>query len=180
MNKTTEHFSEATVQTIDTAREFMQTSLESIEKMTRLNLDASRRILDETSQALKEMSSVNNPKDLLNRVNQLASSSVESNMCNCRDLYEILTEAQSKISKMFEIQIQATQKNVTNAVEGLSQLNPKSTVASESIKSWLNGANQAMNTMNKMASQVTEFTNNNIKAATAATVNAAKKTAAKK
>ncbi|MFN7093774.1 MAG: phasin family protein, partial [Burkholderiales bacterium] len=163
MNKTTENFSEATVQTIDTAREFMQTSLESIEKMTRLNLDASKRILDETSQALKEMSSVNNPKDLLNRVNQLASSSVESNMCNCRDLYEILTEAQSKISKMFEIQIQATQKNVTSAVEGLSQLNPKSTVASESIKNWLNGANQAMNTMNKMASQVTEFTNNNIK-----------------
>lgn len=180
INKNTERFTEATAQSIDNARNFMQASLESIEKITRLNLDASRKLLEETSDAIKEISTINNPKDLFDRVNKLATHSVENNLCNCRDLYEIVTETQTKIGKMLESQLQTTQQNVVNAVEGLSHLTPsKSTAASESLKNWVIGANQAMNTMSKVAAQVTEFTNNNIKAATTATANAVKKTTKK-
>lgn len=184
LNKTNEQFAQTTTKNVDTAHEFIQASLDSIEKLTKLQLNASKKFLDETSEAIKAITQTNNPKDLFEKVNQLASSSVENNISNCRDVYEIMTEVQSKIGKMVETQIQATQKSMVNAVDGLSKFNPSATksngVASDSIKNWLNTTNQAMSAMSKVAAQVTEFTNNNIQAATKATENAVKKATGKK
>lgn len=181
VTKTVEQFSEAASQSVDSANEFIKTSLSSFEKITKLNIDASKKLLEETSEALKEFTEIKNPKDLFARVNSLATSSVEQNINNCRDLYEILTETQNKIGKLVEAQIQSAQQNVASAMENLSKFNPsKSNIATESVKNWVNGTNQALETFNKVASQVTEFTNNNIKAATTATANAAKKAATPK
>ena len=180
MLKPNEQFAEAASQSVDTARQFMKTSLESVEKLAKLNLDVSKKLLEETTDAIKDISAVSNPKDLFEKVNQFATQSVESHLCNCRDVYEIITNAQAKMGKMFEDQLQNTQKNMANAIDGLSQFNPsKGNFATDSMKSWINTANQAMSNMSKMAEQVTDFTNQNIKTATNATVNTAKKATAK-
>lgn len=175
INKKNERLAEAASVSVDNAREFMQTSLESIEKIAKLQLDSSKKMLEETSQAIKEISSAANPQDFFKRLSQLATHSVESNISNCRDLYEILSEVQSNVGKLIENNIQNTQQNIASAVEGLSKYTPSNTKASESVKTWINSANQAISTMQKMAAQVTEFTNQNIKAATAAGATAAKK-----
>lgn len=182
LNKSKEQFAEAAAKNVDTAHEFIQTSLDSIGKLTKLQLNASKKFLDETSKTIKEITQTNNPKDLFEKVNQLASSSVENNISNCRDVYEIMTEVQSKIGKLVETQIQSTQQNVISAVDGLAKFNTsaKSSSAAESIKNWLNTTNQAMSAMSKVAAQVTEFTNNNIHAAARATEGAVKKATAKK
>ena len=175
-NKPNEQFTDATNNTVNAACTFLETSLESIEKLTKLQLETSRKILDETSKSIKDMTCINNPKDLFDKVNQLATNTIESNICSCRDAYEVLSTTQSQIGKMFETYFQTAQQNVSNVVENLSQFNPsKANVASESLKSWVNGTNQALNAFSKISSQVSEFTNNNIKAATTATANAVKK-----
>ncbi len=175
-NKTNERFTEATNNTVDTAYNFLQTSLESIEKLTKIQLESSRKILDETSQSIKDMAGVSNSKDLFDKVNQLATTTVEHNICNCRDAYDVLSNAQSQISKMFETYFQNAQQNMSSVVENFSQFNPtsKGNFASDSLKSWINGTNQAINTLTKMSSQVTEFAKNNVKAATTATANTVK------
>src|SRR3990167_9603982 len=124
LNTNNEHFAKAANTQIDTASEFMQSSLDSIKKLTKLQLNASKKFLDETSRAIKDITKTNSPKDLFEKVNHLASSSVESNISNCRDVYEIMTEVQSKIGKLFETQIQATQQSMVSAVDGLSKFNP--------------------------------------------------------
>lgn len=179
INKKNERLAEAATVSVENAREFMQTSLESIEKVAKLQLDSSKKMLDETSQALKEISSAANPKDFFARLSQLATHSVESNITNCRDLYEIMSEVQTNVSKLIEANIQNTQQNIATAVEGLSKFNPSNANASDSVKSWINSANQAMSTMQQMASQVSEFTNKNIKAATTAAQSVKKATAKK-
>jgi phasin family protein len=104
-----EQFTEAASQTVDTARAVIKTSLESVEKLAKLNLDASKKLLEETSDAMKDIASVNNPKDLFDKVNRFATQSMESNLCTCRDVYEIITNAQAKMGKMFDSQLQNTQ-----------------------------------------------------------------------
>jgi phasin family protein len=172
-----ETLAKATAESVEHAREFLQTSLESIEKVAKLQLDSSKKMLDETSQAIKEISSSGNPQDFFSKLNQLATHSVESNISNCRDLYQILSEVQANIGKVIENNIHHTQHNIATAVEGLSQYKPSNANASEAFKGWINSANHAISTMQKVASQVTEFTNQSIKAATE---NVAKKTTAKK
>ena len=179
INQKNEHLAEAASVNVENAREFMQASLESIEKVAKLQLDASKKMLAETSEAIKEISSANNPKDFFERVNQLATHSVETNIGNCRDLYEVMQEVQSKVSKMIEANIQTSQQNMANAVGGFANFN-QANPASDSVKNWVNSVNQAVSNMTKMAAQISEFANKNIKAATTATAAAEKKTAAKK
>jgi phasin family protein len=180
MLKSNEQFTEAANQTVDTAREFIKTSLEGVEKLAKFNLDVSKKLLEETTDAIKDIAAVKNPKDLLDKVNTIATNSVESHLSNCRSVYEIISNAQAKMGKMFESQLQNTQQSMANAVDGISQLQGRGNFAADSMKSWLNTTNQAMDTMNKMAEQVTEFTNSNIKAATNATANTVKNAASQK
>ena len=179
-NLKNERLAEAASVSVENAREFMQTSLESIEKVAKLQLDSSKKMLEETSQAIKEISSASNPQDFFSRLSQLATHSVESNITNCRDLYEILSEVQTNVGKLIETNIQHTQQNIATAVEGLSKYNPSNAAASDPVKNWINSANQAISTIQKMATQVTEFTTKNIQAASEAGVAAAKKATAKK
>ena len=184
MIKGKEHFAKASDESIETTHEVLKTSLESIERLTKLNLNASKKFLEETTQALKEMASITNPKDLFEKVNQLATHTVENNMSSCRDVYDIITETQTKIGKMLESHIHATQKNVANAAGNFSKLNAggKPNFASEAMNKWMNNANQTMETLNKMASQISTFTNNNLnnmKSAAEVTANAVKRTAKK-
>jgi phasin family protein len=183
MVKNNEQFAEATAKNLECANDFIKTSLESIEKLTALQLNASKKLLTETSEAIKEITRTNNPKDLFEKVNQLATSSVESNLYNCRSIYEIITEAQANAGKYVENQIHATQGNFVSAVDDLTKFNSsaKQSAASESIKSWLDTTNQAMNAMSKVTNQFKDIANNNIEAATKATADVVKKaTAAKK
>lgn len=177
MIKNNEQFTQATSKNIDYANEFFKTSIESIEKLTALQLNASKKFLNETTDAIKDITQTNNPKDLFEKVNQLATSSVENNISNCRNVYEIMTEVQAKIGKYVENHIQSTQENIVSAVDDLTKFNSvaKSSAASESIKTWLDSTNQAMGAMTKVASQITEYANNNINAATKATQDAVKK-----
>jgi|SRR6185437_297069 len=179
MNNTNAGFTQASDESIETTREVLKTSLASIEKLTKVNLEASKKFLEETTHALKEMTGITNPKELFEKVNKLAKNTVENNMSSCRNVCGIITETQSKISKMFESSIQNAQKNMVSATEKLSKINPtaKSNFGADAMQNWINSTNQAMETLNKMAAGISEFTNKNTKSATNAASNTAKKAA---
>ncbi|HLX52749.1 MAG TPA: phasin family protein [Aquella sp.] len=176
---TNTQLAQASDESIETTREVLKTSLASNEKLTKLNLDASKKFLEETTRALKEMTGITNPKELFDKVNKLATNTVENNISSCRDVCGIITDTQNKISKMFESQIHNAQKNIASATEKLSKINPaaKSNFGADAMQRWINSTNQAMDTLNKMAAQVSEFTNKNLKSATNATNSTAKKAA---
>lgn len=179
MNNTNAGFTQASDESIETTREVLKTSLASIEKLTKINLEASKKFLEETTHTLQEMTGITNPKELFEKVNKLAKNTVENNMSSCRNVCGIITETQSKISKMFESSIQNAQKNMAAATEKLSKINPassKSNFGADAMQNWINSTNQAMETLNKMAAGISEFTNKNIKSATNAASTTAKKT----
>lgn len=179
LNKTSE-------ESITTTREVLKASLASIEKLTKVNLEASKKFLEQTAQALKEMTRITNPKELFDKVNKLASHTVESNMTNCRDVYNILSETQARISKMLESHVQTTQKKITEAAGKFSKLNPdnKTGFSSEALKNWITSTNKAMETLSKIAAQATKVgstaaTAHNSKPAAKATAKTSVKTTTK-
>lgn len=175
-----EQITAETQKAIDTAMELVTTSIHSVEKLTHIQLETSRQIMEETSKAIKELAGVTDPKEMFSRVNAMAAQAVEKNLASARDVYDIVSEVQSKINKVAEESVQNLQQAALTSVDGLSQYNPSGAkAATDSLKTWINSANQALSAMNKVAAQVTEFTNSNINAATTATVNAAKKTTKK-
>lgn len=166
MSQPTQQFTEATQKNVEIIHDFMRTSLEGLEKLTKLNLDTSRKLIEEATESAKEISSARTPQELLDQFNQLATNSVENNICNCRDIFDVISETQAKITKMFESHFKHTHEHFSEALGALSDFNPtKSNLATESLKSWFNNANQAFSNIQKAASQVSEFTNNNLKAA---------------
>ena len=92
-----------------------------------------------------------------------------------------MAEAQTRMGKLFETQLQATQQNMVEAADGFSKLHPaKTNAVADSVKNWINTTNQALNAFSKAATKVTEMTNSNIHAAAAATTTAVKKATSKK
>jgi phasin family protein len=186
MLKNNEQLTEALNQTVDTSREFIKISLEMAEKLAKLNLDTSKKCLEETIDAIRDLTATNNPKDLFENGNNFAANNVEKHLCHCRDAYEIITYAQSKVGEIFEKQLYRTQQFMTEAVNKLSQLNSGmgnfqdfGKFATNPVTNWMSAANHAMATMGKVAEQATEFTKD-IQAATTATINSAKKATTKK
>jgi|GEM_PF-1849087 len=181
MLKKNEQIAVETQKAIDTAMDLVSASISSVEKLTHIQLETSRQILEETSKAIKDLTNVSDPKEMFTRINQIATHAVEKNLASARDVYEVVNEVQAKISKVAEESMHNMQQAAISSVEGASQqFNPSgSAFASDALKGWINNANQALAAMNKVAAQVTEFANSNISAATKATVEAAKKTAKK-
>lgn len=175
-NQNTEQFAEVTNNAIDAAYGLLQTSLNSIEKLTKIQLDASKKVLDDASQTIKDITQTSSSKSIFDKVNQLTTSTVENNVNNCRDAYEVFSEAQAQLGKVFETYFQAAGQSVSNTVDSFAKFNPaKATFTTDSLKTFANNATQAIQSLSKVTSQVAEFANNNIKAATNATASAVKK-----
>lgn len=181
MIKNNEQFTSTANKNIDNINEFLKFSLKSLEKLTSLQLNASKKLLSETTDTVKGIAQTNNPKDLFEKVNQLATNSVESNMVNCREVFDIMAEVQAEAGKYIENQIQSAQDNLVNVVDDLTKFNSvaKSSAASESIKTWLDSTNQAMSTVTKFAQQISDYTNSSLNTATKATEEVIKKSSKK-
>ena len=137
-------------------------------------------IAKETSKAIQELASVTDPKELFERINSITSQAVEKNIASARDAYDVVNEVQVKINKVAEERVQSLQQAALTSVDGLSQFNPNgANYAGDALKNWISSTNQALSAITKAASQVTEFANSNLNAATTATASAVKKTAKK-
>ncbi len=161
-----EHIINATNLSVEKSRELLQTSLESIEKLAKLQLDASNKVLNDASDTLKQIIAIDNPKDFFEKINQLTTHSVENHVCNCRELYKVMQDVQVKIAKIMQEHIQGSQQHMRDAVEDLSNFNSSSfngtnfgmnNLANDSIKNWIDGANQVMTNLQKMSSQMQDF-----------------------
>lgn len=164
-NSTNNKFAKASDESINTTREVLKTSLASIEKLTKTNLDISKKIFEETTHALKEISGVTDPKELFEKVNQLATNTVEHNLSNCRNVCEIMTETQNKINKTLASHIQNAQKNMSNITQEFSKPNSGagSNFGANAMQNWINTTSQAMDALNKITAGVSKFANDNLK-----------------
>lgn len=180
-NKVTEQFAEATHKGVNATYDVIQTSLDSLEKIIKLNIETSKKLLEESSRAVKDMATASSPKELFDKVSSLATHTAETNACHCRDAYEVVTEVQTQMGKTIEEHMHNAQQQIAKSMESFGKFNPlKSSMTNDTFSSWVNGANQAFTAAAKVASQISEFTHKNMSTASAATDSVKRSTGTKK
>lgn len=180
MFKQNDQFKAEAQKSLDKALELLTASIQSVEKLTHIQLETSRRILEDSAQALKDLSGLTDAKEAFNKVGELAAQTVEKNIASARNAYEVVNEVSAKLNKTVGENISAAQQAALESVEKLAKYNPKgAATATESVKTWIDNTNQALATVGKVAEQVKEFADTNITAATATAVEAVKKATSK-
>lgn len=170
-----EQFSKLSLTGVEAVLRFAQISLDSAERLVKFNLESSKQSLEENVKVAKELSTVSDPQQALTQINKLTTQSIDKAVANSRQLYEIVSAAQSEFTRLAEENLGSFNKSLITAIESAAKTAPAgSDSALNAVKTSIAAAAAAVNTFSKAAQQVAEFTDSSVKAATSATADAVK------
>jgi phasin family protein len=173
MYTTPEKLASANKANVETLLTLANTAFASAERLAALNLNTARTLLEESVSNAKSLLGAKDAQDLVGLQSSLGQPAVEKIVAYSRSVYEIATQTQEEISKVFEGQFAELNKNVASALDIAAKNAPAgSDVAVAAVKSAIAAANSAFDSMTKAAKQVTEIAEANVAAATNATVRA--------
>jgi phasin family protein len=173
MFTTPEQIAAVNKSSVEAALTIANTAFASAERMAALNLNTARGMLEESVANTKAMLAVKDVQELMNLQTAMAQPSIEKLVAYSRSLYEITTQTQEEISKVFETQFAEMNRNLSTMLDKAAKSAPAgSDVAVAAVKSAIAAANSAYDSMNKAARQVAEIAEANVAAATSATVKA--------
>ena len=157
------------------------TAFASAERFAALNLNTARAVLEDSVASAKSLMSIKDAQELLGTQSTLAKPTLEKFVAYSRSVYEIGSQTQEELTKVFEAQYGELNKNIGSALDKAAKSAPAgSDVAISAVKSAIAAANSAYDSINKAAKQVAEIAEANVAAATNATVKAVASTAAPK
>lgn len=184
MYTTPEQFAASGKANIEAALTVANAAFASVERLAALNLNTARTLLEESIANTKALLSAKDAQEFVSLQAALAQPMVEKAVAYNRSVYEIATQSQEEVSKLFEAQVAELNKSVAEALDKAAKSAPAgSDVAVAAVKSAIAAANSAYDSVNKAAKQVAEIAEANVTAATNATVKAvgtASKAASKK
>jgi phasin family protein len=173
MYTTPEQLASANKANIESILTLANTAFASAERLAALNLNTARTVLEDIVANSKSLMGAKDAQELLSLQASLAQPAVEKAVAYSHSVYEIATQTQEELSKVFEAQFAEINRNVTTALDKAVKNAPAgSDVAVAAVKSAIAAANSAYDSMTKAAKQVAEIAEANVTAATNATVKA--------
>lgn len=159
---------------IETLLTLANTAFASTERLAALNLNVARSTIEDSVSNAKGLFGAKDPQELLGYQSSLAKPAVEKAAAYSRSLYEIATQMQEEMGKIFEAQFAELNKTMNAALDQAAKNAPAgSDVAFTAMKTAIAAANSAYDSVTKAVKQVSQITEANVAAATNATVNAA-------
>lgn len=181
MYTTPEQLASANKANVETMLTLANTAFASAERLAALNLNTARTLLEEAVSNAKTLLGAKDAQELLTIQSSLAQPAVEKVVAYSRSIYEIASQTQEELSKVFEGQMAEVNKNIASALDKAAKNAPAgSDVAVAAVKSAIAAANSAFDSMSKAAKQVAEIAEANVTAATNATIKATTAPKAKK
>ncbi|MBQ1657735.1 MAG: phasin family protein [Rhodocyclaceae bacterium] len=157
---------------VEVALKAITSSFGNLERLTALNINTARTLLDDNVGAARAMLSAKDVRELVGLQASLAQPMVEKLAAYNRSVYEIVSQNQSEFVRLVESQIADLNKKFSSALDSAAKTTPVSDVAVAAVKSALAAANSVYDNANKVAKQVAEIAEANMTAATNATVKA--------
>jgi phasin family protein len=149
------------------------TAFANAEKLSALNLEIARGFVEDGIANARSLMGAKDPQELFKLQGDLAKPSLEKVVSYNRSVYELATQQQEEVAKLFEARVAEASKTFTGFIDKAAETAPAgSDVAFAAMKSALAAANSAYDSVNKAARQVAEMTEANVSAATDATVKA--------
>ena len=161
---------------LETALKFAQISMDSAERMMKLQLEAARTSFEENSKTAKALTEAKDPQQLMSLRTKLAEQSVEKMLSYSKSVYEVASATQAEVARLMEQAMTSNSKEVIEAIEKVMKAAPggASDAVVGAFKTAMSATQSAMENMTKAANQVTQMADSSIRAATQATSEAAK------
>lgn len=152
------------------------TALGSAERITNLNIDTARSVLEDSVSSTKALMGAKDLQEAITIQASLAKPNAEKAAAYSSSVYAISSETQQAFAQMIEAQFGDFQKTVSGLLDNAIKSAPAgSEVAVAALRSTLTAANTAFGNMNTAAKQYAETAQSNIVAATNAAVKGAEK-----
>ena len=160
---------------LDSTLAGVQATLVGAEQLFKLNIDTAHSVLEQQSQAARDLLLITDPQQLLAARSRLAQTNMQQSAAYAQTIYEILSQVQSQVAKLAEEQFSRLNKNMIEGADLLSKGAPGSEVTVAAVKSSMAASAMIVENLNRAAKQFQELSEANIKAATAHMVNSAGK-----
>lgn len=172
---------------IEVMTALMRTAFSGVERLTAINLAASRDFFNNTVANAQQLMAAKDPSEIAKLNTAQAQPGMEKLVDYSRSVYDLVAQMQKDITSVVEAQYSTFTKNATSAVDKATAGAPVGgDVFATTMKSMLSASTKAFDNMTAMAKQLSEITEANVQVAakttskaTSATSAAAKKTAAK-
>jgi phasin family protein len=179
MYNATEQFAELNKASYDNALKLASMSLDKVERLTKLNLQAAKIALEQGVSNANAVAGVKDVQEFFTLRAKLAEAGVQTALGYSRGVYEIASEAQADLSALTEEAWASYTKGVAAWVEKATKNAPAgSDVAVTALKSTVAATTAAFDQISKATKQVVSFADASVRAATA-NAGAAPKAAAK-
>jgi phasin family protein len=158
---------------VETASRYATIALTGAAQLAKLQLEAAKATLLESTGNTKALLAVSEPQDMIALRSQIAEAQVKSAVNLARNVYEIAMQTQAEFAKLAEQHFAGLNQTMVAALDQAGKSAPGADVAIAGIKSTLAATTAAMDTMSKAAKQVSNLASANFKAAADATTKAA-------
>ncbi len=160
---------------VEAAMSYARTGLTTAEQLLRLNLDAARATLEQNSKATRELLTANDPQDLMALRSRLAETNMQHAAAYANSVYELVSETQSTLAKMFEDGVATFSKDVAASADKLGKNAPGGEMQAAALKTTLAATSAMMESRNQATRQFATLSEAAMKAAAAQMVRGATK-----
>lgn len=172
---TPEQFAAANKASLEQLMTLANSAVARAERLAALNLNTARAVLEDGVSSTRTLLAVKTPQELAQLQTTLAQPMIDKVLAYARSVYELATEGQQEIAKVFEAQIAELNKGFAAALEQASKSAPAgSEAAFAAVRNAMEAANSLYDSATKAARQATDMAEANVTAATEATVQAVK------
>lgn len=159
----------------EAAMNYARASLASAEQLLTLNLETARATLDQAAKATRELMSSGDPQQLVAMRTRLAQSNMQQAATYAQSVYEIVSQTQAHLGRLFEEQMGKLTREMASGAEALGKGAPGSDVSSAALKSTFAATSAMIESLNQTTRQFAELSEATMKAATAQMVKGADK-----
>lgn len=161
---------------VETALQAAQVVFDSIEKLTRLNIEAAKTLFQEGVASAKTLASVTDIEQLNEWRDGQARAGADKVLGYSRNVYEIAFKAQADIGELLEQSLLESGQEVRDWVEVALKSSPvgQSEAAASAAKAAMANAQAMIEGISKAARQAAGYADANVRAAATATAEAVK------
>ncbi len=172
MNKTPnmEQLASAQKANAEVMMALVRTGFDGIERLTALNIAASRELLNHVLANTKEMMGAKDTEELKKISEAMAKPGMDRWINYSRSLYQISSDMQKQISTVMETQYESFNEKASKAIDKTVASTPVGgDVFAAAMKSMLDASNKAYDNISSMAKQLSDIAEANLQAAQATT-----------
>ena len=161
---------------IEAALTVANITLQSTGRLLDLNLRTAKEALDESVRSAKTLAEAKNVQELVALQSNAAQPGIDKAVSYSRSVYEVATEAQSELGRLFETQMAQVSEEVASVLDKAAKTAPAgSEPAFAALRSAMAMANNAYDTFTKAARQATDSPVNNVAQAPAEAASTSRK-----